>query len=152
MKGFYRKHRYSIFKGANVLAIVAVLVAFSSFAEAAAAHDEEVEAQILEAERAASRGPYAADGVFTGSAQGYGGPVAMRVTIDNGYIDRVEIADAGMEDDAWLEMCLGLPSEIEKAQSTNVDTVSGATFTSSGILNGTAAALQKSLDGEAGEA
>ena len=152
MKELFGKYCYAAVKAVNVAVIAAALVAFSSFAAQAAAHDEEVEAQILEAERAASRGPFSTDGVFTGAAQGYGGPVEMRVTIENGYIDHVEIADASAEDDAWLEMCLGLPAAIEKAQGTNVDTVSGATFTSSGILNGTAVALQKSLDGQAGEA
>jgi uncharacterized protein with FMN-binding domain len=87
--------------------------------------------------------------VFEGSAKGYGGLVTMRAVVTNGYIDRVEIVDATSEDQAWLDMCVGLPAKIVKEQTTDIDTVSGATFTSAAILNGTTEALQKSMAGGA---
>lgn len=133
-------------KALNAALIVALLGCFSVWATEAQAQDEEVRELIAEAERAAQRGPYAADGTFEGTARGYGGPITMQVRIDNGYIDDVRIVDASLEDDAWLDMCLGLPENIVKAQSSSLDVISGATFTSAGILNATTEALQQSLE------
>ena len=147
--GFFSEHQYTIAKTVNLALVVAVLVGFSVWASEAYARDEAVAEQIAEAERAASRGPYATDGVFSGSAQGYGGPVQMQAVIENGYITTVEILDASHEDQAWLDMCLGLPDQIVKAQTTDIDIVSGATYTSAGILNATTEALQKSNVGDA---
>lgn len=141
------KHKYSLVKAANLLLVVALLAQFGIWASEANAHDEAVAAQIVEAERMANRGPYATDGVFTGSAQGFGGPVEMQVSIENGYIEEVVILDASLEDAPWLEMCLDLPALIERNQSTDLDVVSGATYTSSGILNGATEALRKSVEG-----
>ena len=149
MKQFYTRYRYFIAKAFSLVVIVVVLVVFSGWAAAASAHDAQVEEQILEAERAASRGPYATDGTFTGSAKGFGGQVKMQVVIDNGYIDSVEILDASKEDDAWLDMAKVLPKRIVKEQSSDLDVVSGATYTSAGILNAVTEALQKSMAGEA---
>ena len=132
----------------NLVIIATLIASFSAWASKAHAHDEEVAAQIAEAQRAASRGPYTTDGTFEGAAQGYGGLVHMRVTISNGYIDKVEIADASSEDEAWLEMASVLPDRIVKEQTTEIDTVSGATLTSAGILNATTEALNKSLKNE----
>lgn len=149
MQDFYSRFKYFGVKAFNLVIIVAALVVFSAWAAKANAHDEMVEEQIAEAERAMSRGPYATDGTFEGSAQGYGGPVRMSVSIDNGYIARVEIADASDEDEAWLDMCSGLPGKIVKEQTTDIDVVSGATYTSAGILNAATEALQKSIAGGA---
>lgn len=140
-------YRYFFAKALNLALVVCVLAAFSAWAAKANAHDAAVQEQIAAAERAASRGPYAQDGVFTGSAQGFGGPVKMQVSIENGYISDVQILDASAEDDAWLEMCQGLPEQIVKAQGTSVDVVSGATYTSSGILNGATQALKQAAGG-----
>ena len=145
----YDRFKFFGAKAFNLAVIVVALVVFTTWAAKANAHDEMVEQQIAEAERAASRGPYVTDGTFEGAAQGYGGLVKMRVVIEGGYIDAVEIVDASLEDEAWLDMCVGLPSQIVKAQSTSIDVVSGATYTSAGILNGTTEALQKSMAGEA---
>ena len=148
MQDALSKFKYFAAKAVNLAAVIVALVMFSGWAAQANAHDEMVEQQIAEAERAANRGPFATDGTFEGSAQGYGGPVKMQVVIDNGYIDSVTIVDASQEDDAWLDMCVNLPAQIVKAQTTSIDVVSGATYTSAGILNGTTEALQKSMAGE----
>lgn len=147
MQNRYGRVSYFLAKAFNVAAIAVLLAGFSMWAAKAQAHDDMVEQQIAEAERAASRGPYANDGIFIGSAQGYGGPVKMQVTVENGYLDSVEILDAGKEDDAWLEMCLDLPAKMVSAQTTSVDTVTGATFTSSGMINGATEALRQSIEG-----
>ena len=151
MSSLLKKEKYTIAKAVNLLAACAVLACFSSWATQAAANDAAVQEQITAAERAASRGSYATDGVFTGAAEGFGGTVEVAVTIENGYIDLVEIVDASHEDADWLDMAIVLLDEIVDEQTSALDVVSGATYTSAGILNATTEALQKSLDGEAGE-
>lgn len=140
-----RRHGYSSMKVINLVAVVALLLAFSTWATEAQAHDAAVEEQMIAAERAAHRGPYAVDGVFSGAAEGFGGLVEMQATIEDGYITSVDILDASHEDDAWLDMAIVLLDQIEKEQTTNLDVVSGATYTSAGILNGTAEALRQAM-------
>ena len=93
-------------------------------------------------------GPYATDGVFSGSAQGYGGPVNMQVTIENGYIEDVQVISAPNEDAPYLSQAVKLLDVIKDEQTVNVDTVSGCTYSSVGILNGTKEALEKSNAGK----
>ncbi|MBE6471551.1 MAG: FMN-binding protein [Coriobacteriaceae bacterium] len=148
MQVLFERFRIFASKALNVVLVAVVLLFFNSWATKAVAHDEAVAEQIAAAERAANRGPYATDGTFTGSAQGYGGQVAMQVVVKDGYIESVEILDASHEDQAWLDMAVVLPDRIVQAQTTAIDVVSGATYTSVGILNGATEALQKSMAGE----
>ena len=97
--------------------------------------------------RSQTRGAYDTDGTFEGSAQGYGGTVTCRVTIENGYIESVEVTDHAGETPAYFAQAEGLTQTICDAQGTNVDTVSGATFSSAGILNAVNAALEQSNAG-----
>lgn len=144
-----QQHGYGLVKTVNLAVMVAVLLAFSGWIAEARAHDAAVEEQIIAAERAAHRGPYATDGVFVGAAEGFGGLVEMQATVEDGYIVSVDILDASHEDDAWLDMAIVLLERIEREQTTNLDVVSGATYTSAGILNGTAEALRQSMEGGA---
>lgn len=86
--------------------------------------------------------PYA-DGTYTGKAQGYGGTVSVAVTIQDGTITDVAIVSAKQEDAAYFDAAKGVIDEILEAQTTEVDTVSGATFSSNGILHAVADALGK---------
>ena len=142
-----KRRGYGVIKVINLAAVIALLLGFSAWASEAQAHDAAVEEQIRAAERAAHRGPYAADGVFVGAAEGFGGLVEIQATIEDGYITSVDILDASHEDDAWLDMAIVLLDQIEREQTTNLDVVSGATYTSAGILNGTAEALRQAMEG-----
>lgn len=86
--------------------------------------------------------PYA-DGTYNGEAQGYGGTVSVAVTIQDGTITDVAIVSAKQEDTAYFDAAKGVIDEILEAQTTAVDTVSGATFSSNGILHAVADALGK---------
>ena len=132
------------------MAVVGALIAgFSLWAADANTADAMVQKQIQEAERAANRGPYATDGVFTGTAQGYGGPVTTQVTVKDGYIDDVQVVDAPNEDGPYLEQAVKLIDDMLVKQTPNVDTVSGATFSSAGIINGAVQALETSNSSQA---
>lgn len=83
-----------------------------------------------------------ADGIYTGSAQGFGGEIEVEVVVLSGAIDTVNIVSAEKEDGAYLTMAEDIIPTIVEANSADVDTISGATFSSTGIKN----AVQQALD------
>lgn len=94
-------------------------------------------------EEALPKLPYA-DGVYTGSSRGYGGPVKVQVTMEGGYITDVQILDASHETSAFLKRAKRLLGIVTESQTWEVDAVSEATYTSRGILG----AIQNALTGE----
>lgn len=87
------------------------------------------------------------DGTYTGSAQGFGGTITVQVTLANDEITDIQVTSAPGEDSAYLSQGEGVISSIISAQSTDVDTVSGATFSSTGIINAVVDALGKAENG-----
>ena len=83
------------------------------------------------------------DGTYTGSAQGFGGAVEVQVTLKDDEITDIQVTSAAGEDSAYLSQAQSVISSIISAQSTDVDTVSGATFSSTGIINAVVDALGK---------
>ena len=81
------------------------------------------------------------DGVYEAEAAGYDGTVTVTVTIEGGKI--TDISGSSTESDLWyFDKCKNtVISEILEAQDTDVDAVSGATYSSNGIKN----AVQKAL-------
>lgn len=120
--------------------------------DAANAHNEEILAQqaareaaqssAASAEEALALGPYQ-DGSYTGTAQGFGGDVTVTVTVEGGYITALHVDDASGEDAAYFSMAEDILDDIMAAQSAEVDTISGATFSSTGLKNAVAAALEE---------
>lgn len=87
------------------------------------------------------------DGTYTGSAQGFGGAITVQVTLANDEITDIQVTSAPGEDSAYLSQGESVISSIISAQSTDVDTVSGATFSSTGIINAVVDALGKAENG-----
>lgn len=83
------------------------------------------------------------DGTYTGEAEGYGGTIQVEVTLAGDEITSINVVSAPGEDSAYLSQAESVIDSILSAQSTDVDTVSGATFSSTGILNAVDAALGK---------
>ena len=86
---------------------------------------------------------YYKDGAYTGSGQGFGGTIEVQVTLKDDEITDIQVTSASGEDSAYLSQGEGVISSIISAQSTDVDTISGATFSSTGILNAVNDALGK---------
>lgn len=103
---------------------------------------EDAEETDTEEESDASENVYK-DGTYTGSAQGFGGAITVQVTLANDEITDIQVTSAPGEDSAYLSQGEGVISSIISAQSTDVDTVSGATFSSTGIINAVVDALGK---------
>ena len=111
--------------------------------DAANAHNEEILAQqAASAEETLALGPYQ-DGSYTASAQGFGGDVTVTVTIEGGYMTDITVDDASGEDAAYFSMAEDILDDIMAAQSAEVDTISGATFSSTGLKNAVATALEE---------
>lgn len=98
------------------------------------------------AELGISLAPEYRDGTYIGSAQGYGGIVEMSVTIETGKIQSVDVISAANEDAAYWNAALGLIPNILAVQTADVDTVSGATFSSNGLLGAVDQALSQAIE------
>lgn len=83
------------------------------------------------------------NGTYTGEGQGFGGTITVEVTLQDDEITDIQVASAPGEDSAYLSQGKGVISSILSAQSTDVDTISGATFSSTGIINAVNDALGK---------
>ena len=127
---------------ADVEAQAAAEAAEAAEAEAAAQAEAEAAAQ-AEAEAAAAAAEAAKtykDGTYSGTAFGYVDNVSVSVTIQDDVITSIAITYYG-DDDLYYSDATSVISRILSAQSTNVDTVSGATYTSQGIINAVKNAL-----------
>ena len=83
------------------------------------------------------------DGRWEGRAKGFGGMITVLVTVENGTISEIEITSADDEDKAYLSMAEDIIPKIIEAQSADVDPVSGATFSSTGIRDAVSEALKQ---------
>ncbi|MCD8019691.1 MAG: FMN-binding protein [Clostridiales bacterium] len=87
-----------------------------------------------------------ADGTYSGSAEGFGGTIEVSVEISDGVITSVEIISAAGEDEAYLSLAEGLIDDIIEQQTADVDSVSGATYSSGGIKGAVEAALSEAVE------
>ncbi len=72
------------------------------------------------------------DGTYTGSGTGFGGTITLDVTIRDGRLESIEEVSQS-ETTAYWNSAKALFDTILTAQSTNVDAVTGATYSSNGI-------------------
>lgn len=87
-----------------------------------------------------------ADGTFTGSATGYGANLTVQIVIEDNVLTSITILSLNERQAQFYSRAFAtVPSEILDAQSLDVDTVSGATFSSVGIINAVNNALEKAL-------
>lgn len=87
------------------------------------------------------------DGTWTGTAQGYGGDVTVSVTIANKKITAIEVVSASAETPSFFSRAKAIIPKIIEAQNPDVDVVSGATYSSNGIINAVKNALTKASGG-----
>lgn len=83
------------------------------------------------------------NGTFEGSGTGYGGTITVQVTLEDDTIIAVSVVSAPGEDSAYLSQGENVINSIISEQNTDVDTISGATFSSTGILEAVNDALSK---------
>ena len=105
---------------------------------------EAYNASVLQVQSAAQaeQGGYR-DGIYEGSAYGFGDVIHVSVTIQNGKMTDIAVLDASGEDKPYYKQALPLLDEMLAVQSAEVDTVSGATLTAEGLIGAVENALGK---------
>ena len=83
-----------------------------------------------------------ADGTYYGTGTGFSGALTVEVVISGGKISSIQIIDTS-DGDSYIQSASGLISNIIATQSTNVDTVSGTTYSSVGIIEAVRNALSQ---------
>ena len=139
----------------SVVAVVTCLTGYNTVLDKREQVEEQLRKQQAELEqeqsanaaKEATDGAYK-DGTYTGEAQGFGGPVDVEVLVENGMISEINITSAEKEDGAYLSMAEDMIPTILEAQSADVDTISGATFSSTGIKEAVAQALEEAANQE----
>lgn len=81
------------------------------------------------------------DGTYTGTGNGFRGETEVSVTVENGNITDITVVSYQDDQEYFSRAENTIISEILEAQDTDVDTVSGATFSSKGIIAAVSDAL-----------
>ena len=140
--------RQLIVRFLNVAVIAAVLIGYNTVLDKRDKEDQIARlsasntADTAASEAAEAEGQYV-DGTYDGEADGFGGTIAVEVTVEGGQITDLAITSADGEDSAYLSNAEAIIQKIIEAQSADVDTISGATFSSTGIRNAAQEAIEK---------
>lgn len=134
----------------SMLAIVGVLLGYNSVLDVRAKEDEiaRLSAQVAgngQSDSGNGGSTNYKDGTYTGEADGFGGTIQVEVKIEKSKIAEINVISAEKEDGAYLSMAKDMIPKIIDAQSADVDTISGATFSSTGIKNASEQALEKAV-------
>ncbi|TCK89134.1 fumarate reductase flavoprotein subunit [Natranaerovirga hydrolytica] len=81
--------------------------------------------------------------VIAGEAQGHNGPIKLEVTIEEDAIKEIQIIEHE-ESDFTISVFDQLPEAMIAANSTDVDTITGATVTSNALIEAVKKAIQAS--------
>lgn len=81
------------------------------------------------------------DGTYYGSGTGFGGKLTVEVVIQDGKIVSVTLVENEGDDHPYIDNASALLQSIVATQSTNVDAVSGATYSSAGLIEAVRNAL-----------
>lgn len=82
------------------------------------------------------------DGIYYGTSTGFGGPLKVMVKISDGKIASIQVVE-NSDGSSYISKASAVISSILSKQSTNVDTVSGATYSSVGIIQAVRNALSQ---------
>ena len=154
------KYRNFILRTVNLVLILGVLWQYQNTALLRAAavaqrqqEIKEVEAwntSVLQAQQAEQKaeeekptGPK--DGTYEGSAYGFGDLITVSITLKDGKMTDISVLSADGEDKPYYKQAVSVLNEMLEAQSTEVDTVSGATLTADGLIDAVADALGKAV-------
>lgn len=154
------KYRNFILRTVNLVLILGVLWQYQNTAllraAAVAQRQQEIKeveswnTSVLQAQQAAQKaeeekptGPK--DGTYEGSAYGFGDLITVSVTLKDGKMTDIAVLSADGEDKPYYKQAVSVLNEMLEAQSTEVDTVSGATLTADGLIDAVADALGKAV-------
>ena len=84
------------------------------------------------------------DGVYAGSGKGFRGAINVEVTVENGVISEISVVSSRDDAEFLSRAKTGVVAQILKSQSAAATPVSGATFSSNGMIEAVADALEES--------
>jgi len=82
------------------------------------------------------------DGEYIGEANGFSGTVKVKVTIKDKKIEQVEVISHS-DDTSYMDSAKNIIQDIKRKQKAEVEVISGATYSSNGIINATKDALEQ---------
>ena len=82
------------------------------------------------------------EGIYYGTAEGYSGNVSVAVVIQEHTIKAILVTETS-DDEAFFNRAMDVVKNVLKNQNTDVDTVSGATYSSKGLLGAIKNALKQ---------
>lgn len=85
-------------------------------------------------------------GVYEGTGEGFKSNIVTSVTVEDGLISNIEVTAQNDTAKFWNKAYPEMANRIIAAQSTDVDCVSGATYSSQGIIDSVKDALAKAED------
>ena len=85
------------------------------------------------------------DGTYTGTGIGFGGEIKVQVTIKDGKITAIKVLDASKETKKFFDKAVKILDDMIAAQTPDVDVVSGATYSSNGLIEAVSNALAKAV-------
>ncbi len=122
--------------------LLAALLSFAVIGSALAitANNNTVNAYAAQSEIGAAANK--ADGKYTGKAKGFKSTITVEVTVKDRKITDVKVVDHDDTKSFFNKAKDGVVPKILEKQSADVDTVSGATYSSNGIKNAVGDALK----------
>lgn len=151
-----KKHLNFIIRAVNLLLILGILWQYQNTAlvraQAVAQRQQEIRevedwnASVLKAQQAEQEAEEESglkDGTYEGSAYGFGDLITVSVTLKGGKMTDISVLSHDGEDKPYYNQAVSVLAEMLDAQSTEVDTVSGATLTADGLIDAVADALGK---------
>ena len=136
MRKIWKNYQHFFIRMLNVLMIITVCVVYHNIASVRAEKEMAIQAEN-------NQGESWNDGVYEGSGQGFGGEIVVNVTIKKGSISDIQIKEAKSEDAAYLDNAKKIITVMVKNQTAEVDTASGATYSSKGIIAAVKNALEE---------
>ena len=82
------------------------------------------------------------DGIYTGSADAFRGDVEVQVTVEKQKVTDISILSYCDTEEYFFRAAPAVIDQMKAEQSLNVDAVSGATYSSNGIIHAVANALE----------
>ena len=82
------------------------------------------------------------DGIYTGSADAFRGDVEVQVTVENQKVTDISILSYCDTEEYFFRAAPAVIEQMKAEQSLNVDAVSGATYSSNGVIHAVANALE----------
>ena len=153
MTDFVLRNKNFLTRVLCLLIVLISLLVYQNHAKTWAAEVEENEEKIAKVEafnaeilRKSGQLTDYEDGTYEGTGIGFGGEIVVEVVIEEGAIEEIRILSADNEDEAYFQEAASILDDIKKANNTKVDTVSGATFSSTGIRDAVSDALEQAVE------